>query len=380
MYHYRFVSRIEDIPATQWNRLTGTDYPFLRHEFLHALESSGSVGEQRGWQPEHLVIEADDALVAVLPLYRKSHSYGEYVFDWSWADAYHHHGIDYYPKLLSAIPFTPASGPRLACHDDCDRGLLMATLSQALQTRVEQSGASGWHLLFPDLPQLNLLQTLDADLRLGCQFHWFNQGFGSFDDFLASFSSRKRKDVRKERQRVVQQGLTLTRLCGEAIDDDAWQLFYHCYQATYAKRSGHGGYLTEAFFQQLRESMPEQLMMVVAHEGEQPIAAALYFFSSTTLYGRYWGALAERDGLHFEACYYQGIEFCIERGLATFDAGAQGEHKISRGFTPTLTYSLHYLHHPQFRQAVQHFLEQESEATRQYQQAASSSLPFKAGL
>lgn len=377
LMQYRFIQHINDIDAEQWNQVCGTTYPFLRHEFLAALENSGSLGEDRGWQPHHLLVEDGESLLAVLPLYLKTHSYGEYVFDWSWADAYHRHGYEYYPKLLSAIPFTPATGPRLA-HQLDDESQLITVVNTALQTLAKTIHASSWHLLFPCNEALPALSQLDADLRIGCQYHWFNRDYQNFDDFLARFSSRKRKVVRKERASITQQNITLKRLCGEAITADDWTFFYHCYQLTYAKRSGHGGYLTQAFFEQLHQNMPEQVLLVMAYENDQAIACALYLFDDETLYGRYWGCVSERDCLHFEACYYQGIEFCIERGLSKFDAGAQGEHKIQRGFEPVITYSLHWLQHGAFREAVRDFLKAETEGIKAYQQEAAGKLPFKA--
>lgn len=373
----RFIDSIEKIPAATWNSVAGNYYPFLRHEFLYALEASQSVCAARGWQPQHLLIEQDEQLIAVLPLYIKSHSMGEYVFDHAWANAYQRHGVPYYPKLLSAIPFTPASGPRL-CFIDCDQALLIKTASDALQQQCEAIGASSWHVLFPEVDTLPLWQQADSDTRLGCQFHWFNQHYNSFDDFLAAFSSRKRKELKRERRLIADQNIALERLTGEQITIEHWQAFYRFYQLTNLKYNGHGGYLTADFFVRLHQTMRDSLLLVMAYDEEgEAIAGALNFFSSDTLYGRYWGTIRDVECLHFEACYYQGIEFCIERGLKRFDPGAQGEHKISRGFRPTLTYSQHWIAHPGFREAIQNFLLEESEGVRRYQQQACTTLPFK---
>lgn len=371
-----FIDRISAIDAAQWNAVSGTDYPFLRHEFLHALEASGSVSAQRGWQPQHLLVYDHQQLIAVMPLYLKNHSYGEYVFDWRWAEAYQHHGQAYYPKLLCAIPFTPASGTRLA-HCCPQPQALFHFVCQQLSARCREQALSGWHLLFPHDAENTAWQQTGVLHRLGCQFHWFNRQYTTFDDFLADFSSRKRKNLRKERQRVQQQGVSLQRLTGDQIDAQHWQQFYRFYQMTYARHSGHGGYLTPDFFRLLHDSpLRDQLLLVMAFQQDRPIAGALNFFSSDTLYGRYWGAIQDVDCLHFEACYYQGIEFCIERGLRRFDPGAQGEHKIQRGFMPVLTHSCHWLADSQFNAAVADFLTEERKHILHYQQQATELLPF----
>jgi uncharacterized protein len=374
--HYRFIESINHIEPLRWNAVAGVDYPFLRHEFLQALENSGSVGAAQGWQPQHLLIEDSGELLAILPLYIKSHSYGEYVFDWSWAEAYQRHDIPYYPKLVSSIPFTPSTGPRLAVATN-EISQVIATVTAALNEKAEEIGASGWHVLFPQDSEDNLWKSSGAQERLGCQFHWHNDSFGQFDDFLARFSSRKRKDVKKERQKVVAQGIRIERLTGDEILPEHWQCFYHFYRATYLKKSGHAGYLTPAFFALLHDTLRKQALLVLAYENGTAIAGGLYFFSADTLYGRYWGCIKDVPGLHFETCYYQGIEFCIERGLQRFDAGAQGEHKIQRGFEPVLTHSYHWIRHPGFRQAIADFLQDEAAGIKQYQEQAITFLPFR---
>jgi predicted N-acyltransferase len=381
MMHARFIDGIAAIAVDEWNAVAGTDYPFLRHEFLFALESSGSVCVARGWQPLHLLVEEDGRLIAVLPLYIKTHSFGEYVFDRAWAEAYRRHGLNYYPKLVSAIPFTPASGPRLA-FVACDTSALMQTVAPALQKKCAEIGASGWHVLFPEEPVLPLWQQANSHVRLGCQFHWFNDRYKTFDDFLATFTARKRKELKRERRKVTGQGMRLQRYSGAQITEDVWQEFYRFYQATNLKYNGHGGYLTADLFARLHRVMADQMLLVMAYQQEDgaekecAIAGALNFFSSDTLYGRYWGAVREVEFLHFEACYYQGIEFCIERGLQRFDPGAQGEHKIARGFRPVLTYSQHWIAQPDFRVAIFNFLDEEGVAVKQYRQQACAALPF----
>jgi hypothetical protein len=379
----RFHHQIADIPAQAWDRLANTPagstpYPFIRHAFLHALEASASVCPETGWQPHHLSLsKADtDELVAVLPLYLKTHSYGEYVFDWSWADAYRQHGLNYYPKLLSAIPFTPATGPRLLHSAQFDLNTLTSVITQALQQFCQQAPASSLHILFPDTDTLTEWpETLQR--RRGVQYHWFNDNYANFDDFLQGFSSRKRKNLKKERRSVSDQGITLVRKEGETLSAADWQHFYHCYQSTYQKRSGHSGYLKQAFFKYIADTLPEQIMMVIAYKDQQAIAAALTFRDEQTLYGRYWGCLENYSALHFEACYYQGIEYCIEKGLKRFDPGAQGEHKIQRGFKPVSTHSIHWLAHPGFAQAIESFLTTENNQLDEYLLQASQLLPFK---
>lgn len=391
MMHARFIDGIAAIAADAWNAVAGTDYPFLRHEFLLALERSGSACAASGWQPAHLLVEDGAALIAVLPLYIKTHSYGEYVFDHAWANAYRQHGLDYYPKLLAAIPFTPASGPRLAhvATDERATTLLMQTVGAALAQKCAEIGASGWHVLFPEERALPLWRQAGPDVRvrLGCQYHWFNGGDAScrsFDDFLAALASRRRKEIKRERRKVAEQGVRLQRYTGAQITTEIWQQFYRFYQLTNLRYNRHGGYLTPEFFAELHRTMSGQMLLVMAYAEEDgrdgtggAIAAALNFFSSDTLYGRYWGATREVEFLHFETCYYQGIEFCIERGLTRFDSGAQGEHKIARGFRPVLTYSTHWIAHPGFRAAIGDFLAEEGAAVRQYRQRACAALPFR---
>lgn len=371
-----FISGLDQIDATDWNRLAGNAYPFLRYEFLSALENSESVSEQSGWQPHHLVGYRDRKPMAIMPLYIKTHSYGEYVFDWAWADAYHRNGFHYYPKLLSAIPFTPATGPRLCLDKSLNREAVTQQVVQQIKRLAEVKGYSSWHLLFPEEEEHQVFADCHLSERTGCQYHWFNRGYDNFDHFLAQLNSRKRKNIKRERKRVEDQGITLETFTGAEIDQHHIQTFYQFYQATYYKRA-QKGYLTLAFFNELLERMAEQLVLVLAFRDDHPIAGALCIRGSDTLYGRYWGCLEEYECLHFEACYYQGIEFCIAQGLNKFDPGAQGEHKIARGFEPTATYSAHWLTHPAFRQAINRFLEDEAEGIDAYIEQASKLLPFK---
>lgn len=379
MLELQFIDSIHRVAAEEWDAVAGDDYPFLQHAFLAALEDSGATTAETGWLPQHLVIREGGALCGLLPLYIKSHSYGEYVFDWAWADAYRRHGLEYYPKLLSAIPFTPATGPRLCLRDHLEADALYTAVVEQLQRRAEQLGASSAHILFPGVNDAERWQRAGLLQRVGPQYHWFNRGYQCFDDFLATFSSRKRKNLRKERRTVADQGLRLERLPGSDVSESQWRFFFHCYQMTYAKRSGHGGYLSEAFFQAIARSMADRLLLVLAYEGDVPVAAALNFQGADTLFGRYWGCIREYDFLHFEACYYQGIEHCIEQGLSKFDPGAQGEHKIQRGFEPITTYSQHWLADASFSDAVARFLHTEQRHIAEYLQEAAQALPFKQG-
>lgn len=350
------------------------DYPFLRPAFLDTLEASGSVTADNGWKPCHLQTPGGEAF---MPLYVKSHSWGEYVFDWAWANAYRHHGLAYYPKLLTAIPFTPASGPRIRFAPGADKATLSRELMDRALVMAQESGVSSWHLLFPDSNHLPLLADERLLRRTGIQYHWFNNGYRDFDDFLAALAARKRKMIRKERRRIAEQGLSVEVLAGPDIDPDLWDFFFALYQDTYLKRSGAGGYLTRDFFHSLGEAMPEQVLMAVAREGDEAVAAALYFYDDTTLYGRYWGCRREYDYLHFELCYYQGIDQAITRGLGKFDAGAQGEHKILRGFEPVKTHSLHWIAEPAFAEAIARFVREEEAQLERYRQQAAELLPYK---
>lgn len=381
-----FVTTLTQVDPAQWNSLWRGDYPFVRHEFLAALESSGCTSVDNGWNPEHCVVFEGERPIAAMPLYAKSHSYGEYVFDWSWANAFHENGFDYYPKLLNAIPFTPATGPRwtvcaeLSCQQQQE---VLQQMISAVMQRVSERGYSSFHTLFNSAAQRQQLQSVRLPsmlrARLDCQFHWFNQDFRSFDDFLATFSARKRKNVNKERRRVAEQNIEVQMVEGPNLTDEDWRHFYLLYQRTYLKRSGHGGYLNQSFFDLLGRHLAGSVVMAKATREHQFVAAALYLRDRDTLYGRYWGAVEEFDGLHFECCYYQGIEYAIANGLQRFDPGAQGEHKIARGFTPVLTGSAHYIAHPGFDRAIDDFLRQERQHVERYCQQAREELPFKEG-
>jgi len=372
-----FLTSLDQIEAREWNTIAGLDYPFGRHEFLYGLEQTGCACADTGWQACHLVLRDEWGALALMPLYLKSHSYGEYVFDWSWAEAWQRSGLSYYPKLVSAIPFTPATGPRLSIRPNADTHATWLLALNAIRQFAEKQQISSWHLLFPREDVSSLLLAEGLHRRTATQFHWFNEDYENFEDFLAGFTSRKRKSLRRERARVREQGLVLTTLCGGEIQPQQWQQFHFFYQTTYAKRSGHGGYLTRAFFTETAPQLGEQAVMVLAQLGGRAVAAALYFRSGDTLFGRYWGCEREYDCLHFEACYYQGIEYCIANGIRRFDPGAQGEHKIQRGFRPVPTWSNHWIADPRLSDAVGEFTRSEAAHSEAYLQGASTLLPFK---
>jgi uncharacterized protein len=380
----RVVSRIADLPAADWDRLAGAN-PFVSHAFLSALEESGSATRKTGWLPQHLVIAGrDERLIGAVPLYLKSHSYGEYVFDWGWADAYERAGGDYYPKLQSCVPFTPVTGPRLLVHPEAARDAVAHALMAGMLELARQTGVSSLHVTFPTEAEWRALGDAGFLQRTGLQYHWENRGYETFEDFLASLASRKRKAIRKERRQVAESGVRLRALAGEEIEPRVWDAFYHFYRATSDKKWGQS-YLTRAFFHRLGETLGERVVLIVAEYGGEPIGAALNLVGGGadgsheggTLYGRNWGALARFKFLHFEACYYQAIDYAIRHRLARVEAGAQGEHKIQRGYLPTLTYSAHWIRDPAFRQAVAQFLDRERRAIGEEQRILECFAPFR---
>jgi predicted N-acyltransferase len=348
--------------------------PTLAYAFLDSLHRAGCASEAAGWAPRYLTLWDGASLAGAVPLYVKSHSYGEYVFDWAWADAYERHGLDYYPKLLAAVPFTPATGARLLARD----GEARAILAKSLLATAKSSKVSSLHVLFPVDEDAEALRGQGMLERRGVQFHWRNEGYASFDEFLAVLSHDKRKKIRQERKRVATAGVTLRRLTGHEATSAEWDFFTSCYRRTYrAHRSTP--YLNRAFFGMLGERMPDNVLLVIAEREGKPIAAALDLFSKEALYGRYWGSTEHVPGLHFEACYYQALEFCIERGIALFEGGAQGEHKHARGFLPHTTRSFHWLAHPAFNRAIDEYLEREGEHIEAYVDELNERSPFRRG-
>ncbi len=380
-YRTRVVDDLARVPPAQWNALAAaarersTAQPFLRHEFLTALAATGCTGEAAGWIPRHLLLEdAAGTLRAAVPLYMKTHSYGEYVFDWAWADAYRRHGRRYYPKLLAAVPFTPVCGARLLAADPAAR----AAAARALMTLARDSGLSSLHVLFPQATDASLLEAAGTMHRAGVQFHWHNRGWASFDDFLAALAQPKRKKIRAERRKVADAGVTIERRHGREIRGRDWAFFTRCYETTYAE---HGGmpYLNRAFFEQIGESLAEHLVLVLARHHGVPIASSLLVLDDERLYGRYWGAVAHVPLLHFELCYYQAIELAIERGLQVIEGGAQGEHKMARGFDAVATRSAHWLSEPAFAEAIDRFLERETGLVDAYLDELDDRSPYRSG-
>ncbi|MBX2849408.1 MAG: GNAT family N-acetyltransferase [Acidiferrobacterales bacterium] len=381
--HIEVVEQLSEIDAHQWNALVEDNNPFLRHEFLHGLELSDCVCLQTGWQPNHIVAYSKDksALIAAMPCYIKDHSYGEYIFDWSWVNAYHRHGIDYYPKLSNAVPFTPATGPRVLLSKQIgplklNEDKILDALIQRAVMLTEEKNLSSFHSLFNSQHQAEKLQGLGLLKRHSTQFHWQNRNYQDFDDFLAGMSSKKRKNIKRERRRVSETGIEYRWLSGEELKPDTVQKMYNFYSRTISYY-GAQSYLNRAFFEHLAMHFSDQTLFLFAEFGGETIAGGLYFKSDNTLYGRYWGALANFHSVHFETCYYQAIEWCIKHGFHRFEAGAQGEHKLARGLEPTTTYSSHWISHPEFRQAIADFLSSEETHIGQYQDALQQHSPFK---
>ena len=362
---------LDAIPAAAWDRLHDGN-PTLAHAFLDSLHRSGCASPATGWSPRYLTIHRDGELAGAVPLYAKSHSYGEYVFDWAWADAYERHGLAYYPKLLAAVPFTPATGARLMARTDAVRD----ELAQALLDLAGREGASSLHVLFPAKADATALRRAGFLERTGVQFHWRNAGYGSFSDFLAAMSQEKRKKIRQERRKVAEAGVVLRRATGRESSEADWDFFASCYRRTYREHRSTP-YLTREFFGMIASRMPDNVLLVIAERDGRPIAAAMDLFSPAVLYGRYWGAIEFVPGLHFEACYYQAIEFAIERGIGLVEGGAQGEHKHARGFLPEKTCSFHWLAHPAFAQAVDDYLVREGAGISEYVDELNERSPFR---
>ena len=380
-----YVIRVHDAPAQvdaeAWNSLLALQpdsTPFMRHEYLTALHESRSAVAETGWQPQFLTVHEGEALVAACPLYLKSHSYGEYVFDWAWADAYQRHGLDYYPKLLSAVPFTPVPGPRLMARDAAARMALLRGMEQF----AAQAGLSSAHVLFLDTADQQAARDAGWMMRSTVQFHWQNrmpEGHADFAAYLASLQRDKRKKIQQERCKVADAGVSFTTLQGREISADDWDHFYRCYRNTY--RAHHSSpYLTRDFFRRMAETMPEHWLLFVARRGGDRIAASLIALdpAQRVAYGRYWGATEHVSCLHFEACYYQPLAWCIDQGYRRFEGGAQGEHKMARGLLPVQTWSAHWLAHPQFSQAVAEYLAREGAGVENYLDELNERQPFKA--
>jgi predicted N-acyltransferase len=375
----RIVSSLSEVGQAAWDELLGLQAdanPFLSFAFLHALHESGSASEKSGWQPQYLTLwdEADGQprLIAALPLYVKFHSYGEYVFDWAWADAYERNGLDYYPKLLSAIPFTPITGGRLLARDEPARAALIGVL----KSLRKDTQTSSTHILYPPAEQASALQQAGFMLRSGVQFHWLNPGYRDFTEFLDTLERKKRKNILAERRKVADAGVRLRRVRGQDASEADWIFFNRCYAQTYAAHRSTP-YLNLDFFLRIGASMPQNILLIVAERDGRPIASSLLIHTDQTLYGRYWGALEFIPCLHFETAYYQPLEFCIEQKIGCFEGGAQGEHKMARGFLPQKTWSAHWLAHPAFADAVANFLEREADGIDSYMDELNDRNPFR---
>ncbi len=368
------IERIADVAAADWDALDTAGNPFLRHAFLEALESSGCVGADAGWMPRHLLMrDGSGRLTGAVPRYLKTHSWGEFVFDWNWAQASLRAGIEYYPKLVSAVPFTPVSGPRLlvAREGVGQRSVLAAELLES----ARREGVPGTQVNFTTPEDQSALEAAGFLTRLDCRFQWRNRGYRDFDDFLDGLRSEKRKKLRRERRRVVEAGVTFATLEGGDVGPDLWQAIFGFSEQTFL-RHGNAHYLTAEFLGLVARRLPGSIMVKLALLAGEPVAAAIFFHDDRRLYGRYWGASQQVDCLHFEACYYQGIEWCIEHGFDSFDPGTQGEHKLARGFEPTQTRSAHWFAHLGLSSAIGRYLERERDAVMQYIEAASKHLPF----
>ena len=376
-----FIESIKNIEETIWNNLVDSDYPFMQHSFLLSLEESKCVGEGTGWYTFHLVVKEEEDVIALMPMYIKTDSHGEFIFDWSWADAFYRNGMDYYPKLVSAIPFTPASGPRLCVLDENKRTHITSLIKEGLEEISIELGISSAHILLPEKKELTSYVDSGFSTRTSYSFHWFNNNYSDFDDFLKELTSRQRKNLRKERSKIFDQNIHMERIPGEDITEELWDSFFKFYQITYLKR-GMQAYLNLDFFHKISERLPKSLLLVIAKEAKTKghLAGALNFCDSKNLYGRYWGCLEEYDSLHFESCYYQGIEHCIEMKLNKFDPGVQGEHKIKRGFLPVETFSSHWIKDDRFKKAIDDFLIREREHILEYNERCKSLLPFKSSV
>ncbi len=443
-----YIKKLTDVPADVWNAMVPDDAPFLRHEFLSALEETGCVSEQSGWIPHHIVVVDDEidevsdqneprtdpsseptserelsdvadsgarettaavgatkpttggssadpsrrsdtptdsssrptadgmTLLGAMPFYLKFHSYGEYIFDWAWADAYDRAGLNYYPKLLCSVPFTPVTGPRLLVNPTADQDTVKAAIVQTALSMATEMEVSSAHFLFTDEADTAHLAQAGLMTRTGSQFHWGNDNYASFDDYLAALSSKRRKNVRRERRRVVEQGIEFDNVTGSELTEEHWDTFYRFYRATIDVR-GASAYLSKSFFKKIGETMSDRILLTLARHDGKHVAGALNLIGDRTLYGRYWGSTGYFDDLHFETCYYQGIDYCIANGLQRFEAGAQGEHKLNRGLLPVKTWSAHWISHPQFADAIGDFLDKEKQGVSRYVDVMHAHTPFR---
>ena len=368
---------LHSIEPSAWNALSGTENPFLRHEFLTTLEDTGCANSATGWNPCHVILrDSSGQLAGAMPLYRKTNSWGEFVFDFAWADAYRQVGLPYYPKLVSAVPFTPVAGTRLLVAPGQDPESTQHALLDAARSFAQTQDLSSLHLLFPAQEEIAGLKRSGMLIRKDCQFHWHNRGYECFDDFLGELTSAKRKKLRRERRRIAEAGISFRIATGAELTATDWDKLMPLYASSFLRR-GREPYLNQAFFQSIAQQLPEQLIVIIAEHDDEPIATAICFRSSTCLYGRYWGSAGRYHSLHFETCYYQGIEYCIANGLTRFEPGTQGEHKIARGFVPTETWSAHWLSHPRFNAAIDDYIGRERGYIDEYMDAVNQHVPYR---
>jgi predicted N-acyltransferase len=367
---------ITDIDAADWDALNPGGAPFLRHAFLAGLEKSHCVGAGTGWQPVPITLHDERGLAAAAPAYIKTHSLGEFVFDQSWAHAYAQHGLAYYPKLVLGVPFTPATGARLLVRPDLDAPATRAALVAAIRAFAESRNFSSIHGLFVADDDRAVLANEGWLARQDVQFHWHNRGYRDFDHYLEGFTADKRKKAKRERRRVAEQGIEFETLLGDAIDRKAVDEVYDLHRDTFL-RHGHEPYLTRAFFRAMPKALGDSFMIKRARLRGESVAAAVFFWSPEALYGRYWGASEDHHSLHFETCYHQGVDFCIERGIARFEPGTQGEHKVSRGFVPSSTWSMHWIVDPRFRAAIGEYLRRESVHIDEYAREVDTHVPYR---
>lgn len=372
----RIVDHLDAIPAADWNALSDGRNPFLAHEFLSALEHHDCVGERYGWLPRHLAVYDRDRLVGAAPLYLKDNSYGELVFDWAWADAYQRAGLRYYPKAVVAIPYTPATGPRLLVHPEADAVRVSDVLIEGALELCRELQLSSLHWLFTNAADTERLQARGLLLRRGVQFHWHNPGYRDFQDFLDTFTAEKRKKLKRERRRVFEQDIELRVVHGHEASDEEWRSAHGFYASTFDRKSGMATLCLD-FFREIGRTMGERVVLVFAYAGKQPVACAINLRGPDALYGRHWGCSAEYHSLHFEACYYQGIDYCIRYGLKLFEPGAQGEHKITRGFVPTATWSAHWIADERFRTAIADYVQREARAVCDYADTLNEHVPYR---
>jgi len=370
------IGAINEVTADEWNQLVDSDNPFARFEFLNALEQHHCVGQTYGWLPQHIIVKENNQIIGASPMYLKNNSYGEFVFDWAWADAYHRSGIEYYPKLVTSIPYTPATGQRFLIKDNNRYEEISQLIINAGLQHAKTIGVSSMHWLFTNDKDTRQLKNKGLMLRLGCQFHWKNNGYTDFDHYLSFFNSKNRKKIKRERKQVQQQDIEIEIRTGQEMTDELWVIYHAFYTSTFDKKSGMAT-LSLGFFKALGETMAENVLVLFAKFNNEYVASAFCIRGEKTLYGRHWGCSEEFNNLHFELCYYQGLEYCIKNGLTRFEPGAQGEHKIYRGFLPTETWSAHWIAHPEFDKVIRKHVEHECAGMQHYIKEMHTHSPFK---